>query len=271
MAQGGKKLTKEHKEKLRQAKLKNPVRYWLGKSFNDETKKKISETLKEKFKNGELKPFWMGHPAWNRGKTIDRDKYPNMGHQKPHTEEAKKKMSIIHKGKTPNNKGKKCPQTSEKAKKNQYGNYFSKGCKPWNTGLVGVIKKSEIAKKKMRVHWENKEWREKQVKLMLASLFKRPTSLEREMIQIIEKYKLPYKYVGDGSFLIGYKNPDFININGEKKLIEVGNVYHHQGDYIEKRKAHFTRYGWESYFFITNKLEENKIIYTLNGGRNAIT
>jgi hypothetical protein len=27
----GKKLSKEHKEKLRQAKLKNPVRYWLGK------------------------------------------------------------------------------------------------------------------------------------------------------------------------------------------------------------------------------------------------
>jgi len=42
-------LTEEHKEKLRQAKLKNPVRYWLGKkghSQSEETRKKISEAGK---------------------------------------------------------------------------------------------------------------------------------------------------------------------------------------------------------------------------------
>ena len=87
-----------------------------------------------------------------------------------------------------------------------------------------------------------------------------------EMIKNINRNNLPYKYVGDGSFIIGYKNPDFINTNGEKKLIEVGNEYHHQDNYISKRRKHFAKYGWESYIFITNKLNEKQILSILGGG-----
>ena len=88
------------------------------------------------------------------------------------------------------------------------------------------------------------------------------------MIRIIKKHNLPYKYTGDGSFLIGYKNPDFININGEKKLIEVWNIYHHQGNYVEKRRNYFNKYGWESYFFIGQKIDKEKILKIL-GENNA--
>jgi hypothetical protein len=42
----GRKLTEEHKQKLRDAKLKNPTKYWLGKEIPEETKQKISTTLK---------------------------------------------------------------------------------------------------------------------------------------------------------------------------------------------------------------------------------
>ena len=45
----GKPLTPEHREKLRQAKLRNPVRYWLGKtrpSPSEETRAKVSAANK---------------------------------------------------------------------------------------------------------------------------------------------------------------------------------------------------------------------------------
>ena len=48
-----------------------------------------------------------------------------------------------------------------------------------------------------------------------------PTSLEEKFLKIIGKNGLPYKYVGDGSFMISNKNPDFINVNGAKIAIEV--------------------------------------------------
>lgn len=50
------------------------------------------------------------------------------------------------------------------------------------------------------------------------SLMKRPmSSLEIKVQKVIDKYILPYKFVGNGMFFIENKNPDFININGEKK------------------------------------------------------
>jgi hypothetical protein len=57
------KASPETIEKMRQAKLKNPTRYWLGKKRSEETNKKISETKKGKpnFKNrGENSNFWRG-------------------------------------------------------------------------------------------------------------------------------------------------------------------------------------------------------------------
>jgi len=48
-----------------------------------------------------------------------------------------------------------------------------------------------------------------------------PTSLERKFQGIVNKFNLPYIFVGDGSFIIAGYNPDFINTNGEKIAIEV--------------------------------------------------
>jgi len=111
--------------------------------------------------------------------------------------------------------------------------------------------------------WSQKEFKEKRIHAILKGLFKRPTNLEKDAIKFFSKYNLPYKYVGDGSLIIGGKNPDFVNINGEKKLVEIGNVFHHKGDYIEKRKEHFAKYGWQTYILIGDKFNEEKMLNEL--------
>lgn len=55
----GKPKTKEHREKNRQAKLKNPTRYWLGKKFSEEYRKKLSDAQKKLVKQG-THPLWRG-------------------------------------------------------------------------------------------------------------------------------------------------------------------------------------------------------------------
>lgn len=121
-------------------------------------------------------------------------------------------------------------------------------------------------KELMKSTWSNSDYKDRAVKAILKGLIKRPTSLEKQMIDIIKRNNLPYKYTGDGSFLIGYKNPDFVNINGEKKLIEVGNTYHHQGNYSGRRRKHFAKYGWESHIFIGKHLNEDYILKILKNG-----
>lgn len=113
--------------------------------------------------------------------------------------------------------------------------------------------------------WQDPEYRDKTIAAALAGLFKRPTSLEKQFIKLIEEYNLPYKYTGDGSFLIGYKNPDFVNINGAKICIEVAEPYFHDNNYAEERTKHFAKYGWKCYVFLAQdeRLNEGKVLRTL--------
>jgi len=73
---------------------------------------------------------------------------------------------------------------------------------------------------------------------------RRPTDIEARLIEIIEKYMLPYRYTGDGSFWVGGKNPDFVNVNSEKIAIDLFGDFWHEPSEIEPRKAVFAEYGW---------------------------
>ena len=182
------------------------------------------------------------------------------------------KLGIIKsgfkKGYTPWNKGKKPPQEQitrfiERLKGNKYG--------------VGLKFSEKELKRRSDVMKGNKinlgrkyteEYKSKILKASLKGLFKkRPTSLEIQMIKIIQKYKLPYKYTGDGEVLIGFKNPDFVNTNGEKICIDVrhpkiNEVFYKisKEEYVQQRVNHFAKYGWRCIVFVTDKLNEDGII-----------
>lgn len=83
------------------------------------------------------------------------------------------------------------------------------------------------------------------LKKMLLRRHKRPSNLELKLISIIREYDLPFDYVGNGEIIIAGRNPDFINNNGQKSLIEVFGTYWHTGgrgyseeDVINHYKAH---------------------------------
>lgn len=106
-------------------------------------------------------------------------------------------------------------------------------------------------------------------------LIRRPmSSLEIKIQSTINKYNLPYKFVGNGNFFIERKNPDFININGEKKAIEVYARKHKEkfrNNGVEGWKNDriniFSKYGWEIIFiedWQTNN--EQTVLNLLKGG-----
>ena len=209
--------------------------------------------------------FKLGNIPWNRGI--------------PRREETKKKISENHKGML----GKHCSEEHKKnislALKGNQNWKLRKNFKHLKKTKLKISEKmkgkklSEEHKKKLSISniwmkklWQNKDFREKRIKAILQGSMKRPTSLEQQMIKIINKYNLPYKYTGDGSFLVGYKNPDFINVNGEKICVEVANTFHHDENYPEKRKEHFKRWGWDCIVFRTNNLNENEVKIRLEEG-----
>jgi len=78
---------------------------------------------------------------------------------------------------------------------------------------------------------------------------KRPTSYEKKIIYLVNKYNLPYKYTGDGEVWLGNANPDFMNTDGIKVVLETYAGYWHSLDYEKVRSEHFSKYGYEVIFF----------------------
>jgi len=163
-----------------------------------------------------------------------------------HSDETKRKISIANKGRILSEEAKRkmslsrrlyCaePENLEKLRKLRLGKKHSEETK----------RKMSIARKKWLSIKENGE---SNIRKALQNLLKRPTSFEQKLTSLINKYNLPFKYVGDGQFLIGYKNPDFINTDGKKIAVEVYNNFHHPKNYEEIRGRHFSKYGFKTIF-----------------------
>jgi len=71
-----------------------------------------------------------------------------------------------------------------------------------------------------------------------------PNKEEKKLIRYFRKWKLPFKYVGDGSFKIDGKCPDFV-WKEKKTLIEFfGELWHEESD-EPKRIEFFESRGWK--------------------------
>jgi len=96
-----------------------------------------------------------------------------------------------------------------------------------------------------------------------------PTSFELKFENIVRKNKLPYRFVGNGSFIIERYNPDFVNTNGKKIAIEVYASYHKKKhtDDIERWKKErsnvFSKYGWKVFYFDETQINEDYVLGTL--------
>ena len=98
-------------------------------------------------------------------------------------------------------------------------------------------KKEQTSKKiskKALERWKNPMW----VKKWAKAKDIKPNKPEKLLIKIIKKNNLPYKYVGDFSYTIDGRCPDFIDIKN-KQVVEVFGIYWHSP--ILNRKVDYKR------------------------------
>lgn len=139
---------------------------------------------------------------------------------------------------------------------------FNPSAKKKHLEKVRTPKFRNKARETFKSNWINPKIREKNLKNLLKAMFKRPTSLEKEFIGIIKKHNLPFRYIGDGRLIIGYKNPDFISTNHKKLIIETANRFHHKENYPKIRQKIFSKYGYKVLVLWAkkdkNELEDNE-------------
>ena len=122
-------------------------------------------------------------------------------------------------------------------------------------------KLSKVKQIQMKKLWENVEFRKRMIKALLKGNLKKPTKPEQRLINVIKKFNLPFKYVGDGKVLIYGLCPDFIECNGRKIVIEVfGDYWHKEKKNINwyqtewGRKAIYSQLGYKCIIFWESEL-----------------
>lgn len=83
----------------------------------------------------------------------------------------------------------------------------------------------------------------------------KPTKPESLLIELLREGNLPFRYVGNGEIWLGNRNPDFINVNGKKQVIEIFGTYWHPLFDGAQRIEHYKQYGFSSLIIWQDELK----------------
>lgn len=239
------------------AKLRGPL--------SEEIKKKISESRRRNPKPSK----WKGMKHSEKSKILMSEKAKNRKRQ-PCSEETKRKISKANKGQIPAIKGKHhSEETKEKIRKSNIGKLAGEK-NPWYGKHLTEEHKQKIREKSIGKIISNEQ--RKKISNSLKQLYKnqdylnswvktqniKPNKEELILLKIIQKYD--FVYVGDFSYWIEGKNPDFINYD-KKIIIEYFGYHWHCDKYRQKKNNDFT----------TNEEHENlRINYFKNFGYDCL-
>ena len=170
-------------------------------------------------------------------------------------------MKLSHLGKSSGKRGKHLSKrTKEELRRINLGKHLSQETKrKISKTLKGRpnLKNAKFMKKR----WQNPVYREEQLELILKGLHIKPNKPEKLLNKLLQRlFPNQYKYVGDGQFILAGKCPDFVNINGQKKIIELFGNYWHRPEEEQDRIDLFFQYGYQTLVVWEDELEDvNKL------------
>lgn len=137
---------------------------------------------------------------------------------------------------------------------------------------IGPNKNREFSKdwkenihKGMTKKWQDPIYRKQQIEAQIRGKIKhsiqKQNKSEKKLENLLSKI-LPneYKYVGLGEVILAGKCPDFVNVNGQKKIIELYGDYWHKGETGEDRISLFKQYGYQTLIIWEHELENKELL-----------
>lgn len=245
-----------------------------GKKQNKTTIDKRLITMK---KNAKTRGYW------HSKETKEKISKANTG--KIMSDEQNQRNSLSHKGKTLTeehkqnisnalNSSKKFKLYKESIKGKTYEEIYGKEIAKLKKEKMSIAmmghEVSEEARKnigeKNKIALTGRKLTKEHVKNSLQKREK--SSLEIKMENIINKYKIPFKFVGNGEFFIENKCPDFVHLNNNTKIvIEVYFRRHKEmtkdgglNKWLKDREELFIKNGYKSLFFNETEVKDKMVL-----------
>lgn len=116
---------------------------------------------------------------------------------------------------------------------------------------------TEEHKRKIKKYYDDPIIKDAHVRKILKASSTSPNKQEKLLSSFLNKI-LPaeYDFVGNGGFILAGKCPDFKNMNGKKKLIELYGDYYHNGQKSQDRINLFKKYEYETLIIWGHELKD---------------
>lgn len=218
----GRIITKEWREKISKG--------MRGKIVSQATKDKLSQSLKGK------------QNCKGRILSEETKKKISASHKgKRHSQETKDKLSAL-------NKGQKSPMKDRKLSEETIALLKSYSGSNYRGSRIRTKQWKEKIQKALVKKYQDEEFKNKVISASLsANRENKPNKAELRLLDLLNSLcPNEYKYVGDGQVIIAGKCPDFINVNGQKKIIELFGDYWHRGEDPKDRAKIFKPFGYKT-------------------------
>jgi len=161
-----------------------------------------------------------------------------------------------------------------KTKKGQHSSPRTKFKKGDHPSLKTEFKKGNHPKSEFKKgHKESSEVKERRMKNVMRGLAVKPNQKEKQLHSFLQCL-LPQEFalnVKAEIMILGGKIPDFVNVNGQKKIIELYGNYWHKHDNPQDRIDYFKQFGWDTLIIWEKELKDEsllgeRILRFYNGG-----
>jgi len=169
-----------------------------------------------------------------------------------HLKEVRNKISAKLKGRPSPNRGN--PSNFKHSEETIRGMCYPR---PWVREAMKNKPKSEEQKKRMRISAKKRCLNPEYWKKFLKACKMKPNKAEKKLFNILQEL-FPNEYalnVRAEYAVLGGKIPDFFNVNGQKKLIELFGDYWHKDDIPEERVDFFKPFGFSTLIVWEHELQ----------------
>ncbi len=112
----------------------------------------------------------------------------------------------------------------------------------------------EKASRRMKLQWQNKEYAKK----VLHRRGKSMPELAFEKLCHLKGYR--YRFVGNGDLMIGRKNPDFVNLKDNHKLVEIWGEFFKKGRNPNDLIEFYAEYGYRCLVIWASELKHIDLV-----------